>query len=211
VRLETPTEWIYTLFMSMHPRRGQCRITVGRLKAAAHGSSPSTLLDRRSRLLLEHMDALRAAVRLTRRRFPFEIDAMVVLPDHLHAVWTLPEGDCDFPVRWRLIKMRFSKAVPAGEPLDTTRRVRGERGIWQRRYWEHLIRDERDLRRHIEYCWFNPVKHGLVENVEDWPYSSFHRDNRDSPKPGDFSRLDEALALYAASNPSSGYGERAEP
>jgi putative transposase len=168
------------------------------------------LLDRKSGLLVEHVDALREAVRERRQGFPFEIDAMVVLPDHLHAVWTLPEGDCDFPVRWYLIKMRFSKAVPKGEPLDATRQVRRERGIWQRRYWEHMIRDERDLTRHIDYCWFNPVKHGLVENVEDWPYSSFHRDNRDNPKPGDMTRLEEALARYAGSEQSSGYGERAE-
>jgi putative transposase len=165
------------------------------------------LLDRRKRLLVEHIGALREAVRVTRQRFPFEIDAWVVLPDHLHAVWTLPEGDCDFPVRWYLIKMRFSKAVPGGELLDTTRRVRRERGIWQRRYWEHMIRDERDLARHIDYCWFNPVKHGLVRNVEDWPFSSFHRDNPDHAPPGDLARLNAALARYAG---ASGYGERAD-
>ena len=95
----------------------------------------------RQRLLVEHIDGLRTVVRETRQRFPFDIDAMVVLPDHIHAVWTLPEGDCDFPVRWRLIKMKFSKSIAPGESLDVTRRVRGERGIWQRRYWEHLIRD----------------------------------------------------------------------
>jgi putative transposase len=166
------------------------------------------LLDRRRRLLVEHIDALRAAVHETRQRFPFEIDAMVVLPDHIHAVWTLPEGDCDFPVRWRLIKIRFSKSIPAEEPLTVTRQVRGERGIWQRRYWEHLIRDERDLAHHIDYCWFNPVKHGLVANVEDWPFSSFHRDNRDNPRPGDFARFEKALVEHARSGRSSGYGER---
>jgi putative transposase len=168
------------------------------------------LFERKSRLLVDHIDALREAVRETRQRFPFEIDAMVVLPDHLHAVWTLPEGDCDFPVRWRLIKIRFSKSIPGGEPLTTTRRVRGERGIWQRRYWEHMIRDERDYSRHIDYCWLNPVKHGLVANVEDWPFSSFHRDNRDNPRPGDLARFERALAEYTRSSHSSGYGERAE-
>ena len=168
------------------------------------------LFDRRSRLLVDHIDALREAVRETRRRFPFEIDAMVVLPDHLHAVWTLPDGDCDFPVRWRLIKIRFSKSVPGGEPLTTTRRVRGERGIWQRRYWEHMIRDERDFRRHIDYCWFNPVKHGLVTDVEEWPFSSFHRDNRDNPRPADLARFEQSLAEYARPGRSSGYGERRE-
>jgi putative transposase len=133
---------------------------------------------------------------------------MVVLPDHIHAVWTLPEGDCDFPVRWRLIKMRFSKSIAPGEPLTASRRVRGERGIWQRRYWEHAIRDERDYKHHIDYCLFNPVKHRLVANVEDWPYSSFHRDNRDIPRTGNFANLDKALAEYARSGRATGYGER---
>jgi putative transposase len=166
------------------------------------------LFDRRSRLLVEHIDALREAVRETRQRFPFHIDAMVVLPDHMHAVWTLPEGDCDFPVRWRLIKVRFSKSVPKGEALSGARRARGERGIWQRRYWEHLIRDERDYLHHIDYCWFNPVKHGLVANVEDWPFSSFHRDHRDRPRPGDASAFEKALAEYGRFGRSAGYGER---
>jgi putative transposase len=102
------------------------------------------LLDRNSRLLIEHIDSLRDAVRKTKQRFPFEIDAMVILPDHIHAVWTLPEGDADFPVRWRWIKIRFSRSIPRGERLDAARIARGERGIWQRRYWEHVIRDERD-------------------------------------------------------------------
>jgi putative transposase len=92
------------------------------------------LLDRRSHLLVEQIDALREAVRETRRRFPFQIDAMVVLPDHIHAIWTLPDGDFDFSVRWRLIKIRFSKSIPKGERLTPTQRARGERGIWQRRY-----------------------------------------------------------------------------
>jgi putative transposase len=166
------------------------------------------LLDRRRRLPVEHVGALREAVRETRRRLPFEIDAMVVLPDHIHAVWTLPDGDCDFPCRWRLIKMRFSKSVAPGEALSTSRRIRGERGIWQRRYWEHLIRDERDYMHHINYCWLNPVKHGLVTNVEDWPHSSFHRDNCDNPQPGDFVSFEKAMAEYARSGRSCSYGER---
>ncbi|HEX5957291.1 MAG TPA: transposase, partial [Hyphomicrobiaceae bacterium] len=165
------------------------------------------LLDRRRSLPVEHIEALRAAVRETRRCFPFEIDAMVVLPDHLHAVWTLPEGDSDFPGRWRLIKMRFSKSVPPDEPLSVVQTARGERGIWQRRYWEHLIRDERDLNHH-DYCWFNPVKHGLVANVEDWPFSSFHRDNRDESGSIDTAAFEKALGEYAKSQRSHSYGER---
>jgi putative transposase len=166
------------------------------------------LHDRGSRLLVEHIDILREAVRATRQRFPFQIDAMVVLPDHIHAVWTLPADDSDFSMRWRLIKVRFSKAIPGGEWLSKTRRSRGERGIWQRRFWEHLIRDERDYRHHIDYCWFNPVKHGLVADVADWPFSSLHRDMRDYEAPARFDDFEKSLAEYARNSRSAGYGER---
>lgn len=136
------------------------------------------LLERRKRLLVDRIDALRAAVGETRARYPFTIDAVVVLPDHIHAIWTLPPGDADFSLRWRLIKSRFAKTLPKQERLSAARQARGERGIWQRRFWEHLIRDEADFTRHIEYCYINPVKHGLVTRVCDWPHSSFHRDVR---------------------------------
>ncbi len=111
---------------------------------------------------------------------------MVVLPDHIHAVWTLPPGDADFSLRWRLIKIDFAKAVPNIERRSAVRMARGERGIWQRRFWEHLIRDDGDFRRHVEYCYINPVKHGLVARVGDWPYSSFHRDVRAELFPEDW-------------------------
>ena len=114
-------------------------------------------------------------MRETRRRHPFSIDAVVVLPDHLHTVWTLPEGDADFSTRWRLIKTSFSRDLADGEPVSGSRAAKGERGIWQRRYWEHTIRDEKDFERHIDYVRINPVKHGLVKRVSDWPYLSFHR------------------------------------
>jgi putative transposase len=136
----------------------------------------ANLLNRRSRLLTERIDELRDAIGQTRRRHPFHIDAFVVLPDHIHTMWTLPPGDTDFSLRWRLIKMGFAKSLPQTERLDPVRRARGERGIWQRRFWEHLIRDEEDYRRHVEYCYINPMKHGLVTRVQDWPFSSFHRD-----------------------------------
>jgi putative transposase len=136
----------------------------------------ANLLDRRSRLLTDEIETLREATRRTLKRHPFRIDAFVVLPDHIHAIWTLPEGDTDFSTRWRLIKIVFSKAMPATERLSKVRRARGERGIWQRRFWEHLIRDDEDYRRHVEYCYINPVKHGLVSRVGEWPFSSFHRD-----------------------------------
>jgi REP element-mobilizing transposase RayT len=98
-----------------------------------------------------------------------------VLPDHLHCLWTLPQGDADFPGRWRAIKIEFVKGLPAGEPRSQVMAGRGERGIWQRRYWEHTIRDDRDFAAHMDYTNFNPVKHGLVTHPADWPYSSFRR------------------------------------
>ena len=128
------------------------------------------LLDRRTSLLTNEIVALRAATQWTRQRYPFQIDAFVVLPDHLHAIWTLPPDDTDFSLRWRLIKSLFAKSIPKGEWLSPVRRARGERGIWQRRFWEHLIRDDEDYSRHAEYCYINPVKHGLVRCVQDWPF-----------------------------------------
>ena len=133
------------------------------------------LADRRSRLLTDHVDALRAAFRYARSRHPFTIDAIVVIPDHLHAIWSLPEGEADFATRWRLIKSTFSRALPKGEQISASRLRKGERGIWQRRYWEHTLRDQHDFSRHVDYIHFNPVKHGLVTRVRDWPHSSFHR------------------------------------
>jgi REP element-mobilizing transposase RayT len=108
------------------------------------------------------------------------------LPDHLHAIWQLPPGDHDFSTRWRLIKTRFARALPKRERLSAVRAARHERGIWQRRFWEHLIRDEADYARHVEYCYINPLKHGLVTRVRDWPYSSFHRDVRAGLFPDDW-------------------------
>jgi putative transposase len=133
------------------------------------------LADRKLSLLTSHIDALRTAFREIRLRHPFTIDAIVVLPDHLHAIWTLPDGDTDFATRWRLIKTTFSRYVPAGERISASRAAKGERGIWQRRYWEHSIRDENDFARHVDYIHINPVKHGLVSRVRDWQHSSFHR------------------------------------
>jgi putative transposase len=135
----------------------------------------ANLAERRLSLLTDHVEILRAAFRETQRRHPFTIDAVVVLPDHLHAVWTLPEGDADFATRWRLIKSAFSRAVVRGERISASRAAKGERGIWQRRYWEHTIRDEDDFVRHVDYVHINPVKHGLVPRVHDWAWSSFHR------------------------------------
>ena len=141
-----------------------------------------TLADRSADLLVRQIDRLRNAYAVARRRDSFETIAICVLPDHLHAIWTMPEGDADFATRWRLIKTGFSRRLPAGERISQSRVVKGERGIRQRRYWEHTIRDERDFARHVDCIHINPVKHGLVTRVRDWPHSSFHR----MVKPGDY-------------------------
>lgn len=133
------------------------------------------LADRGSNLLVREVERLRAAVRVTRAERPFGIDAWVVLPDHLHAVWTLPEGDRDFAIRWSAIKARFSAGLQAGR-LRQSHVARREKGIWQRRFWERHLRNEADHEAHVRYCWLNPVKHGLVELAVDWPHSSIHRD-----------------------------------
>ncbi|MCU1715851.1 REP-associated tyrosine transposase [Pseudomonas sp. 5P_3.1_Bac2] len=133
------------------------------------------LHDRTSDLLVREIDLLRATVRATRARYPFHIDAWVVLPEHMHCLWTLPPGDADFARRWQVIKFAFAKRLPASEPRTINQQRRNERGIWQRRYWEHLIRDDHDYQRHFDYIHYNPLKHGHVQRLMDWPYSSFHR------------------------------------
>ena len=125
--------------------------------------------------LVDHIDVLRKVMKKVKTTHPFRIDAMVVLPDHLHAVWTLPKDDAAFPTRWALIKAGFSRCLGKDERRNSSRIAKGERGIWQRRYWEHLIRDERDYVRHVDYIHYNPVKHGYVSRVKDWPHSTFHR------------------------------------
>lgn len=133
------------------------------------------LRDRTSDLLIREIDLLRETVRATKARHPFHIDAWVVLPEHMHCLWTLPPDDADFALRWKVIKFAFSKRLPVSEALNASQQHRSERGIWQRRYWEHLIRDERDYQRHFDYIHYNPLKHGHVSRLVDWPYSSFHR------------------------------------
>jgi len=118
-----------------------------------------TLADRSSNLLVQHIVLLRSAYRSVRERLPFETIAICILPDHLHAIWRLPENDADFPMRWNLIKGGFSRSLPSTELRSPSKRAKREKGIWQRRYWEHVIRDENDLARHVDYIHFNPVKH----------------------------------------------------
>lgn len=145
-----------------------------------------SLADPGASTLVDNIDVLRDAYAQTIVEQPVWSDAFVVLPNHLHAVWTLPEGDADFSTRWRKIKARFSHALNNQPHRSASKQAKGERGIWQRRFWEHMIRDDRDYSNHMEYCWGNPVKHGLVERVADWPYSSFHRDVRRGIVPTDW-------------------------
>ncbi len=142
-------------------------------------------------LLVRHVEVLRAAVFDVRRNHPFHIDGWVVLPDHLHCIWTLPEGDDGFPTRWMLIKKAFSRRLPTTEPRSPARAGRGERGVWQRRYWEHAIRDEDDFARHMDYLHFNPVKHGYVTRASDWPYSTLPRLIRTGVYPPEWTGLSD--------------------
>ena len=134
-----------------------------------------TLADRSSDLLVRHIDHLRRAYASAQRLYPFETIAICVLPDHLHAIWALPDGDANFPLRWSLIKSGFSRGLPSDMRRTRSKIGKREKGIWQRRYWEHAIRNDGDLERHVDYIHFNPVKHGYVTRVRDWPHSSFAR------------------------------------
>ena len=131
------------------------------------------LQNRHSDLLTRHIDHLRAAIACAKRKRPFQINSWVVLPEHMHCIWTLPEGDSDYSGRWREIKKSFTRALAQNQ-------------IWQPRFWEHAIRNDEDYRRHMDYVYINPVKHRLVGRVSDWPYSTFHRDVRQGLYPEDW-------------------------
>ena len=143
-----------------------------------------TLRDRRATTLIGHIADLREAFRRTRAERNFTIESIVVLPEHLHTLLTLPAADADYPARWRRVKSLFSSAVAKTDPSMRLNR-RGGYDLWQPRYWEHAIRDENDFTRHVDYIHFNPVKHGLVSRVRDWPHSSFHRYVREGIVPAD--------------------------
>lgn len=133
------------------------------------------LADRKKTLLTDEIDSLRSIINQVKSKHPFMLDAMVIMPDHLHALMTLPKDDKDYPTRWMLIKAGFSRAIPKTENISPSRHKKGERGIWQRRYWEHLIRSNDDYEKHVNYIHYNPVKHGYVSRAADWPYSTIHR------------------------------------
>jgi putative transposase len=161
-----------------------------------------TLADRRASTLTDCIGALRSAYRIVGRSLPFETIAICVLPDHLHALWQLPPGDADYSVRWSWIKSSFSRSLSASPQRSASKSAKRERGIWQRRFWEHEIRDENDLERHVEYIHYNPVKHGLVSRVAEWPYSSSHRYVRSGRLDADWGGVEPDT------HESGGYGER---
>ena len=151
----------------------------------------------------ESRTLLRQVIDEVRQQYPFAIDAWVLLPDHLHCIWSLPEGDFDYSCRWGMIKAGFTKrAKPVlhrDEWMNDSRRKHHESTVWQRRFWEHQIRDETDFQRHVDYIHFNPVKHGLVSQVNAWPYSTFHRYAREGVYSEDWGGEFKA--------PNEGFGE----
>ena len=166
------------------------------------------LLDRRSSLLVDQIEDLRESVWRVRELMPFHIDAWVVLPEHMHALWTLPAGDADYSRRWQAIKMAFTKRVTIGEAVSASRQTRGERGIWQRRYWEHTIRDEQDYAAHMDYTHFNPVKHGLAAHAAAWPFSSLHRCVETGLYPPGWGNKDDSVGDWGERLPEVGAATR---
>ena len=158
------------------------------------------LVDRHSDLLVRHIEELRQVLDKVKKAHPFSLVALAVMAEHLHAIWRLPVGDADYPVRWALIKASFSRRLNADELIRHSRKAKRERGIWQRRYWEHQIRNEADLARHVDYIHYNPVKHGHVVRPVEWPHSTLHAYiERGLATPDWGSRVDGA---------GDGYGER---
>jgi putative transposase len=161
------------------------------------------LTARRARLLL------RRAFVECRSRWPFRVAAIVLLPDHLHMIWSLPSGDSDYSIPWAWIKKEFTKSWLAEggveEEISDSRRRNRRRGIWQRRFWEHCIEDDEDLERHCDYIHYNPVKHGLVRAPIDWPYSSFHRFVKQGDYPPEWGRSEKGVPSVL--RPIEGAGE----
>lgn len=157
-----------------------------------------TLKNRQANLLTNHIDALRESFAFVKKQHPFKIIAIVILPEHIHCIWQLPNEDDNYAGRWRAIKSRFTRSlIKSGVKLQQNKR--GEYDLWQPRYWEHTIRNEADLSRHIDYLHYNPVKHGWTNSVKDWPYSSFHRFVAQGQLPANWG--------LAESDTFNGYGE----
>ena len=152
------------------------------------------LANRQSKLLVEHIEALRQAYRRANELHPFTTVAICILPEHIHAIWQLPPDDANYALRWSIIKAQFSRQFEANINRSASKIRQREKGIWQRRYWEHQIRDEIDLNRHIDYIHANPVKHGYVNAVRDWEYSSFHRYVREDILPMDWMGTTDDMA-----------------
>lgn len=133
----------------------------------------ATLKNRKKSYFIDYIDHLRASTKKTKLKYLFEIEAMVVLPEHIHTIWTLPHNDDYFAHRWRLIKSYFTQVL-AKECVPIIKNAKGNYNLWQNRYWEHTIKNERDFEMHVNYIHYNPVKHGLVKYPAEWPYSSFH-------------------------------------
>ena len=134
----------------------------------------TVVTENRKPILIDNIERLRSAFRLCLSRYPFEIEAIVVLPDHLHSLWRLPDIDSDFSKRWMVIKRKFSSGLTSCN-VSVSKSNKREKGIWQRRFWEHYIRDEDDWRNHVDYIHFNPVKHGYVSKPQEWLYSSYNQ------------------------------------
>lgn len=153
------------------------------------------LANPKSRLLVEHIGLLRAAYIAVQKQYLFETVAACVMPNHMHTIWTLSPDDSNYSLRWRLIKRNFSVHFPAAANLSPSKQRRGERGIWQRRFYEHTIRNEADLQRCADYIYYNPVKHRCAPNVRDWPFSTFHRYVRHGLLPPDWGGTHETTNM----------------
>ncbi len=165
-----------------------------------------TLNDRTKTYLTDYINDLKAAMQIVKKTRPYHTQALVILPEHLHAIWKLPENDSDYATRWRLIKRTFTKMLKKhGLPLKNN--DRGACNIWQSRYWEHTIRDERDLENHINYIHFNPVKHHYVTCAKDWPYSTFHEYVRQGILDENWGAIDDVNLLQQISQTKKEYGD----
>lgn len=166
-----------------------------KVKGATYFFTLATL-DRRPIMTEEALrSALRQAIREVKASKPFDVIAWVLLPEHMHAIWQLPEHDADYSARWSAIKRLVTKQCRtlASPQTSLSRQQRREGTLWQRRFWEHLIRDEADLQRHVDYIHYNPVKHGYVACAQDWPYSTFHRYVREGIYPMDWGAAESQL------------------